>query len=180
MSSDPRILKSKAVLRESLMKLLKTRRLKDINIKEIAEQAGLSRPVFYAHFKSKEDLLFSTLDSVFEKMESCMDRNLSLESLFSSFFRLWKENASLLQYVFQIQNRDLVFRYMRKSIQSLMEKTDYLLADNSLSPGHLPYFLDFAVAGVYNITKRWVEEGMKFSPDEMGKFSVRLFSGVAK
>ena len=54
---DPRALKSREALREGLLGLLETRAFEDLTIKDIAGAAGVSYPVFFRQFASKEDLL---------------------------------------------------------------------------------------------------------------------------
>lgn len=54
---DRRALKSREALREALLALLDTRSFEDLTIKDITAAAGVSYPVFFRQFASKEDLL---------------------------------------------------------------------------------------------------------------------------
>ena len=55
--SDPRAVKSRQALRDALLDLLDARDFDAITIKDITSAAGLSYPVFFRQFASKEDLL---------------------------------------------------------------------------------------------------------------------------
>ena len=54
---DPRALKSRRALRDALLALLEKRTFEQITIKEITSAAGVSYPVFFRQFASKEELL---------------------------------------------------------------------------------------------------------------------------
>lgn len=54
---DPRALKSREALRAGLLRLLEERGFEQITIREITVAAGVSYPVFFRQFASKEDLL---------------------------------------------------------------------------------------------------------------------------
>lgn len=54
---DMRVVKSRQALRMGLLRLLETRSLENITIKDITSEAGVSYPVFFRQFASKEELL---------------------------------------------------------------------------------------------------------------------------
>ena len=56
-NTDPRILRSRQMLMESLAKLLTRKEFNDISIQEIADEATLNRATFYLHYPDKNALL---------------------------------------------------------------------------------------------------------------------------
>jgi AcrR family transcriptional regulator len=56
-NTDPRILRSRRMLMESLAKLLTKKEFEDISIQEIADEATLNRATFYLHYTDKNALL---------------------------------------------------------------------------------------------------------------------------
>src|ERR1700744_2855509 len=56
-SPDPRVLRSRQMLMEALLKLLIRKEFNDISIQEIADEATLNRATFYLHFPDKNALL---------------------------------------------------------------------------------------------------------------------------
>src|SRR6201981_3053455 len=54
---DPRVLRSRQMLMESLLRLLTRKEFYDISIQEIADEAGLNRATFYLHYPDKNALL---------------------------------------------------------------------------------------------------------------------------
>src|SRR5476649_2799659 len=56
-NTDPRILRSRRMLMESLLRLLTRKEFADISIQEIADEATLNRATFYLHYPDKNALL---------------------------------------------------------------------------------------------------------------------------
>ena len=56
-STDPRILRSRQMLMEALLKLLARKDFEDISVQEIADEATLNRATFYLHYPDKNALL---------------------------------------------------------------------------------------------------------------------------
>src|ERR1700722_9259217 len=55
--TDPRILRSRRMLMDSLERLLKKKEFEDISVQEIADDATLNRATFYLHYQDKNALL---------------------------------------------------------------------------------------------------------------------------
>lgn len=56
-STDPRILRSRRMLMDSLAKLMIRKEFEDISVQEIAGEATLNRATFYLHYPDKNALL---------------------------------------------------------------------------------------------------------------------------
>src|SRR5260370_2509510 len=67
-ATDPRILRSRRMLMESLAKLLTKKEFEDISIKEIADEATLNRATFYLHYQDKNALLQAMTDARFRDL----------------------------------------------------------------------------------------------------------------
>jgi AcrR family transcriptional regulator len=56
-NTDPRVLRSRQMLMESLLRLLSRKEFDDISIQDIADEATLNRATFYLHYPDKNALL---------------------------------------------------------------------------------------------------------------------------
>jgi AcrR family transcriptional regulator len=56
-TTDPRILRSRRMLMDALIRLLNQKEFEDISIQEIADEATLNRATFYLHYPDKNALL---------------------------------------------------------------------------------------------------------------------------
>jgi AcrR family transcriptional regulator len=69
-SMDLRAQRSRRLLQEALVQLMKEKPFGEIQIREIADRAQVARPTFYLHYHSKEELLLSQVDRVFAEFYS--------------------------------------------------------------------------------------------------------------
>jgi AcrR family transcriptional regulator len=67
-TTDPRILRSRRMLMDSLAKLLIQKAFEDISIQEIADEATLNRATFYLHYPDKNALLQAMTESRFRDL----------------------------------------------------------------------------------------------------------------
>jgi AcrR family transcriptional regulator len=67
-TTDPRILRSRRMLMDSMAKLLIKKAFEDISIQEIADDATLNRATFYLHYPDKHALLQAMTGSRFRDL----------------------------------------------------------------------------------------------------------------
>jgi AcrR family transcriptional regulator len=67
-TTDPRIVRSRRMLMESLLKLLKNKEFENISVQEIADDATLNRATFYLHYPDKNALLQAMTESRFRDL----------------------------------------------------------------------------------------------------------------
>lgn len=64
--ADPRVLRTRQIIREAFRVLLQTKGFDAITVKDIAERATINRATFYAHYEDKYALLDEIIDLTFE------------------------------------------------------------------------------------------------------------------
>jgi len=67
-TTDPRILRSRRMLMDSLDRLLKKKEFDAISVQEIADEASLNRATFYLHYPDKNALLRAMTESRFRAL----------------------------------------------------------------------------------------------------------------
>src|SRR5271168_3988897 len=67
-TTDPRIVRSRRMLMEALVRLLNQKEFDDISIQEIADEATLNRATFYLHYPDKNALLQAMTDARFRDL----------------------------------------------------------------------------------------------------------------
>jgi AcrR family transcriptional regulator len=180
-STDRRARRTRAALQKALLALLQKRRLESIQIKEITDLADVSRPAFYLHFESKEELLLSHIDDLFAQLhkavfeEVAKHQQVTLELLVLTSFQLWGKEAKAWSVAWQLANKDLLLTRLRRHMAALMAAFAATPGSNINQHTTLhEYVVDFVTGGVYMLLRRWVEEGMKTPAEQMGRLAYQL------
>lgn len=190
-STDRRARRTRAALQKALLELLQKRRLDSIQIQEITDLADVSRPAFYLHFESKEELLLSHIDDLFAQLhktvfeetlfketvfkEGGKRQPVTLEGLVMTSFQLWSKEAKAWSVAWQIENKDLLLIRLRRHMAALMAAfADAPGSNITPHPTLNDYVVDFVTGGVYMLLRRWTEEGMKTSVEQMGRLAYQL------
>ncbi len=61
---DPRVVRTRELLRHSLVELISRKGFSNLSIQEITDHAGLNRATFYLHYKGKDELLVDVFEEL--------------------------------------------------------------------------------------------------------------------
>lgn len=177
---DRRIRRTRKRLQDALIYLLRRKLLAKIQIKEIVEEADLSRTTFYQHFETKEQLLFSLMDDLFEKIhaEVFHDREsgegVDILQLLTSSFEQWQLHSEALQWVLQVENKDLLIAALRVHVETLKQEVDKHIRPTPTFRNYDRYEYSFVAGGLYMLVKEWIDNGMQEPAETMGKITLIL------
>jgi len=179
---DRRIGRTRKLLQDALIQLLKEKPLSKIQIKQIADRANVSRPSFYQHFETKERLLFSLIDDLFERIHENVfetveaDKSVDVHTLLTRFYQQWKLHGEEIQWVMQVENKDLLIASLRVNVQSFKQRFDQHFPPLDIAQEYEDYLLDFSTGGLYMLLKRWIERGFKEPSETMATLSIMLLN----
>ena len=78
---NQRILLTKRMLQEGLLRLLETKSLEKISVTELCREAGINRATFYNHYNSPQDLLSDLEQHMAQEVASIINAPLPCEDL---------------------------------------------------------------------------------------------------
>jgi AcrR family transcriptional regulator len=71
---DPRAARTTGALGRALVALLEERAFDAITVQDILDRAGVGRTAFYAHYRNKHDVLFSSYEGMLAAFDGLVDR----------------------------------------------------------------------------------------------------------
>jgi AcrR family transcriptional regulator len=178
-STDMRAQRSRKWLQDALAQLMKEKPFREIQITEIADRAQVSRPTFYLHYRSKEELLLSQVDVVFaeflnELSATIAAGNYDRQKYSILIFQYWERNAETLRMVMQAglheEFRERLRKYFLLAIKQLSARTEKPKADEQT----LEFIVDFESGGAYQLLTQWIARGMPYSARQMGTLFYQL------
>jgi len=165
-----------------MIELLRKKPLSKIQIKEIVQVADVSRPTFYNHFETKEDLLFSHMDDLFEKIHKVVfdgvneKDTVDLRMLLISSYEQWLHHSESLKWVMQVENKDVLIELSRTHIEGLIQEYEKYVSSNQSSVRNREYAISFISGGTYMLLRDWLDRDMQESPEQMGQLTYRLLT----
>lgn len=185
-STDRRVRKTRAQLRQALIRLMREKRVQDITVKELCAVCDLNRGTFYLHYTDVTQLLHSIEDELLVEFERVLE-SLTPESTLSgeapsppmrSMLELLAENEDLCR-VLLCHNGDLAFVEKVKSIvhQRVFDAWGAQLRSHG---GGADYAYAFIVSGCIGMLQYWLEQPQPMPPREMAAIMENMIAkGVA-
>jgi AcrR family transcriptional regulator len=69
---DPRVRRSVRALGNALVALMHERDFDRITVQDILDRAGVGRATFYSHYRNKDDVLYSSYEGLFERLDQVL------------------------------------------------------------------------------------------------------------
>lgn len=172
-----KVINTKRKLSKSLISLLTSKSITEIDVSELCEKAGINRTTFYKHYASLYHLLDELIVQFFKRIETLF---LSLSSGENTTSKV----AYLLKYL--KQNREFVTIIMNNnSFSSISErliqlnficnlintniqyrKNDYVNED---------YYVDFIISGWIAAIRRWVNENCNLDVNTLARLLTSIY-----
>lgn len=184
---DRRIRRTRQLLRDAFVALLKEKRYEDISVQDIIERADMARSTFYVHYVDKEDLLVGKW-GVFASNLGVHADGLNREenkghSVLSTlgWFQHIKAQGDLLKIIAKDPAMDLAMKTlhgilledMQIRVQSHLPKNENASIPPSLA-------VDYLAGSLMTLLKWWVRQGMSYPPDRMDEiFQQLVMKGVS-
>ena len=95
---------------------------KKIKITAICERANISRPTFYNHFQTKEEILLTYLDQIIDEMfieyrelqfKNENEAFQNFEKASTQFFSLWQPKADLYELIKDVEAEGLLINKLK-------------------------------------------------------------------
>lgn len=143
---DKRILKTRYAIYDAFAKVLKEKPFSKITIEDILQQSKVSRSTFYSHFKTKEEVLSSISNHIFEhvfshslKEEKTHDFSkvniLDYSHLITHIFYHLHDEKELISAILSSESKDIFINNMKDVINPI---SNIIIKNNSIANNNLP------------------------------------------
>jgi AcrR family transcriptional regulator len=175
---DRRARRTRRLLQQALLQLLGDEQLSTLTVSQIAARADVSRQAFYQHFRSKEELLLSHVDDVFDEIRATAlpspTRPVGLKELLATTFAEWAGHADSLGLALQIEDKDRVIERLRVHVADLMDAFAQYGREDVVAYPMRDYVVDFITGGVYMLLRSWSRDGLATPATQMAELAYSL------
>jgi AcrR family transcriptional regulator len=170
---DRRSQRTRHLLSEAFVELLRERGYDAITVSDIIERANIGRSTFYSHYQDKDDLFVSELDRVIEALSHHMPDPEEMPFFPSlGLFRHVGEQYVLYKALLWTPGIDLLIKHMQKSLSQRIEQG---LQESKLEYEiPIPVMANFIAGSFLTLLKWWLENKMVYSPEQMDEIFKKL------
>jgi AcrR family transcriptional regulator len=159
---DPRILRTKESLQNSLLELCRTQDFASLSISNIVDAAGVNRSTFYQHYADKETLLADALDTYVTQAQAQLDAasadglEVHPRDLILRYFLHVRDNIALYQTALSSSGPPVIVERLIHRVSMLAERG--LAAQPAVTSGKMPVNIAAAsLAGSFvGILREWI------------------------
>jgi AcrR family transcriptional regulator len=145
----------------------------EISIRELAEKAGVSRMSFYRNFESKDAIIDYKLRTALQKIyEGAHFMDLTVrEPILLEEFRYIYDNAPFLKMLNDRGLLSILYKWWDYYARKFLDEHD---------PTANPYEYAFYSGASINVIIRWIEGGLKETPEQMADYFDALIADRLK
>lgn len=182
---DRRARRSRRLLKESLLELMKERSFSEISVRDVADGADMNRGTFYLHYSGTAELLQSLEGDLLEELQALVDAHMP-ETLDGGTVR------PVLEPVldFAVEHREICDTLFSSSeaagfiqaLQQLIRRNGTCLVDTWFHPqdaAQTDYLLSFLTWGAIGLLKEWFSQDMALPREELIAAAQRMVDGAA-
>jgi AcrR family transcriptional regulator len=188
---DRRVRRTRAVLHAALLELILRKGYSSISVQDILDEADVGRSTFYAHYRSKDDLLFDGWEDFRAEFAAQVHSSGEDARLLDStlmLFRHVQDHRQLYRAMVGMQGSELVERSMRKLLSEMV--ADQLRGRLHVALGlalgvvgqegserddqRLELAVQFMVGGLIGLLTWWLEADAAYTAEEMQSRFQRL------
>jgi AcrR family transcriptional regulator len=173
---DPRAERSREWMRAALLALMREKEYSKITIAEITDRAGLSRPTFYLHYKSKDDILIEyfvqALDAIVDEFSENIQKTgverpgaLAMQKLFSEV----RKDADILKVVLQYGGENLLRQHLYEGFSIYLRDLAHRYRVEVLPEVH-EFSAHYLAGSTIGMIFPWLQEQIPLTPEQMGEF----------
>ena len=179
--TDLRIVKTKKILFNSLLNLMKIKNFEKIKISDICDESLINRSTFYAHYEDKYELLIDLFEerklSLLKKFEDNENKNFSKEylmELLSILIDHIEENKEIYSAILANNRNGILIDFLIDTIER--DVSERLKGNNEIKASDLPLniIVKFYAGGLINIGIDCITQTKKYDKNELLSYIDKL------
>lgn len=175
--TDLRVVKTKKVLYESLLELMKKKSFEEIKVSDICEKALINRSTFYSHYTDKYELFESYIENLKISLTKELEKNTNISTskeYYLEMLNLFLNHVSLQKEAYRAimqQNRnsiimDMLYNAFNEDITKKIEKEEE--KNKEKIPSN--FIATFYLGAVLSVGMKWLTNENKYSKKELLKY----------
>lgn len=165
-TETPASRRTKETIAASLKKLMETKPLTKISVRDIIDDCEINRGTFYYHFQDIYDLVKWMLDREAIDFLKSYTTLLTYEDAIRFVLNYVRENKYIAQFALDSFGYYQLKQFFHKDIHNTLKNSIAEISDNmNVSDEYLDFLANFYTFALVNLLLEWIQTGMKEDND---------------
>ena len=153
---------TKKAIRNSFLKLLNEKPLKQITVRDIVDDCGVNRNTFYYHFQDIPQLIETIIREDAEQIIAAHPTITTVQEYLEAAIGCALNNRNAIMHIYRSVNRDLYEQYQWRVCQHAAAAfIDQILTGRKVPDADRALLIDYVKCVCFGIVMGWLEDGMK-------------------
>jgi AcrR family transcriptional regulator len=170
---NQRVVITRRMLKESMLKILKEKDLDSISVAELCREAGINRATFYRHYEIPRDVLTEIQRDFYKEMKQQTNMPKSPEDIRTAVEKLCvflNDHQDLIR-IFIRNNSDKDFiNFVNELYSEAAKEYSRMNIQEKLSQEDIQFLTLYNVGGSYFVIKNWIMGSIRKKPAEMADY----------
>lgn len=181
---DRRVRRSRRLLKESLLELMRQKRFSEISVRDVTDHADMNRATFYLHYADTAQLLQSVEEDLLAEAQALIDAHIqetvadgTMRPIFEPVLDFVVEHREICTILFENNGssqfnehlQQLIHRNGAELVRAWFPPTD----DRQLS-----YLLRFVTYGLIGLIREWFQRDMDLPKEDLLAAAELLVDGA--
>ncbi len=177
---DRRKKRSRTMLGQALLALVREKKFEQITIQDITDRADLNRATFYLHYGSKEELLADSLEAYFDELVQQISTKTMNKPIWENpeademVFNHVAEHADLYRVLLGENGLGYVINRVIDYIAQYSELQLRMGLGTAVPQAPIEIMARHVAGSLYAIITWWLMNDMPYTPQQMAQMSTRL------
>lgn len=180
MKEDQRIILTKRLLCEALLKLLNTKEIDKIKVTELCETAGINRATFYRHYNQPRDVLSELKTIVSAELRSLLSAGSVADNPRRSLTvicRYCAERAELMKTLLESGGDDELTHMLNDLYRENLSRIEHFEQQYNIGSEQFMLASYYYAGGIYFILRKWLSSENRLPPEEIANIIYLVISG---
>lgn len=179
--SNQRVMLTKRLLKEGLLRLLQQEELEEVNVSELCRESGINRATFYRHYSSPRDVLVEMgaditreIDGLTREIMTLQEAKEYLEEICTYLYA----NSDMVRLLVRYNTDTDLLNLLNDFQARLWEVRGKLNGLETLDEEGIKMVSTFFGGGLYFLFRRWLMGEIQQTPQEIADFILQYIVHV--
>ncbi len=172
MESNQRVVITKRMLKEGMMRLLQEKPLDKISITELCREAGINRTTFYRHYEWPRDVLAEMQNDFFAEAFNHFQKPVTANDV-ERLFSCLAQHKELVKTFFRY-NSDTDWMQLFTRTYTSFPAGQMMKAFRNIDEVQAELLSTYLAGGAYFLARKWIMDDMPISPREVAEITLNV------